>query len=477
MATNNDFPSLSEASKKRLRTEVMEDEVDGEMFVVAHAKGDVSLGTLNPFLLQKSLTAVAGELKSVKKLRNGDLLVTSVSRKQAQRLIKCEKLGGYEVSFEYHKTLNSCRGVISVEELVGMSEEDILEEFKIYDVTAVRRINIRKDGVYVPTRNLILTFSKNRLPASIKAGYLNCPVRPYIPSPLRCFKCQKFGHSKLACRGSLVCARCSEKDHESENCKNDKKCVNCGEGHEAYSRSCPKWKEEKLVQEYKIKNNVTYFEARKYFQSSSVFPKSFSSVTKQIPTSNITQSEPVKGQQQPDLLSALSPDLIQTLVDLLLALQRSFVGQSAVPTAPDAFKVPVVTRPSGGLPSLPAGGRGRSLAPAAALGAIPRSGTFVSSAGGAKQAATPPSVNTFKLSTKPSTINVNASGDTKVRSQSVSEDRERSGSSSSMETESVEGSQLGQVDLKAGKNLENENDGKLKAVRRKDKEKITFKNT
>ncbi|GFS63577.1 putative RNA-directed DNA polymerase from transposon X-element [Trichonephila clavipes] len=45
---------------------------------------------------------------------------------------------------------------------------------------------------------------------SVKVAYLHCPVRPYIPNPLRCFQCQRFGHSKTTCRGQPTCARCAE---------------------------------------------------------------------------------------------------------------------------------------------------------------------------------------------------------------------------------------------------------------------------
>ncbi|GBM49962.1 hypothetical protein AVEN_34930-1 [Araneus ventricosus] len=42
----------------------------------------------------------------------------------------------------------------------------------------------------------------------------------------RCFKCQRFGHSKTSCRGTLTCARCAEVGHESTDCTRTEKCVN-----------------------------------------------------------------------------------------------------------------------------------------------------------------------------------------------------------------------------------------------------------
>ncbi|GFW30218.1 uncharacterized protein TNCV_3067701 [Trichonephila clavipes] len=52
-------------------------------------------------------------------------------------------------------------------------------------------------------------------PSTIKAVYLNCKIRPYIPNPLRCFKCPRFGHSQTSCRGQLTCSRCASVGHAS----------------------------------------------------------------------------------------------------------------------------------------------------------------------------------------------------------------------------------------------------------------------
>ena len=51
----------------------------------------------------------------------------------------------------------------------------------------------------------ILTFEKPSIPKEIRIGYTIERVELYIPAPLRCFKCQKFGHHKEICRGRRVC--------------------------------------------------------------------------------------------------------------------------------------------------------------------------------------------------------------------------------------------------------------------------------
>ncbi|GFX32474.1 CCHC-type domain-containing protein [Trichonephila clavipes] len=89
----------------------------------------------------------------------------------------------------------------------------------------IRRITIRRDGQVVNTKHLILTFACPDLPQFIAADYLRCSERPYIHNPIRCFQCQRFGHSKTTCRGKPTCARCCEVGHDSGECNGQKKAL------------------------------------------------------------------------------------------------------------------------------------------------------------------------------------------------------------------------------------------------------------
>ncbi|GFV77962.1 uncharacterized protein TNCV_1161 [Trichonephila clavipes] len=128
-----------------------------------------------------------------------------------------------------------------------------------------------------------------KLPSTIKAGYLNCKIRPYIPNPLRCFKCQRFGHSQTACRGQLTCSRCASVGHVSSDCSLELKCVNCLQPHSADSKLCPKWKIEKEIQTIKTNKNISYIEARKLIgpQLSQIYAQA----TKSITVNNYTQTD------------------------------------------------------------------------------------------------------------------------------------------------------------------------------------------
>lgn len=99
-----------------------------------------------------------------------------------------------KVTVSAHRTLNTVRGVISEDDLMDCPVEEILEGMHGQAVIAAKRIIILRDGKEIPTKHIILTLELNSILSSVKAGYLNCRVRPYVPNRIRCFRCQRFGH-------------------------------------------------------------------------------------------------------------------------------------------------------------------------------------------------------------------------------------------------------------------------------------------
>ncbi|GFX27449.1 uncharacterized protein TNCV_35461 [Trichonephila clavipes] len=151
----------------------------------------------SPFAIQKALKGVGGDPKSVKKLHSGDLLIETVSALQSKSFLLARTFIDSTLTVTPHKSLNSCRGVISEPDLLRTSEAEILKGLSDQGVTQVRRITILRDSTRLPTKHIILTFNSPKLPTTIKAGYLNCKIRPYIPNHLRCFKCQSQRHLLL----------------------------------------------------------------------------------------------------------------------------------------------------------------------------------------------------------------------------------------------------------------------------------------
>ncbi|GFV68801.1 uncharacterized protein TNCV_1969731 [Trichonephila clavipes] len=156
-----------------------------------------------------------------------------------------------------HKSLNSSQCVISEPDLICTPDAEILEGFS-------------GQGV-------------------IRADYLNCKIRPYIPNTLRCFKCQRFGHSQTSCRGQLTCSRCASVGHSSTDCTLEPKCFNCSQSHSSDSKLYPKWKIEKQIQEIKTNNNISYQEARKLIAPQ--LSQTYAQVAKSSTATSTTQTD------------------------------------------------------------------------------------------------------------------------------------------------------------------------------------------
>ncbi|GFV77838.1 uncharacterized protein TNCV_4674321 [Trichonephila clavipes] len=242
----------------------------------------------SPFAIFKALQAI-GEPKSVKKMRSGDLLVETKSAIQSKSYLSTKHFLDSFLTVTPHRSLNFSRGVISEPDLLTTPDAEILDGFSDQGVIQVRRITIKKDATVIPTKHMILTFNNPNLPATVKAGYLNCKIRPYVPNPLRCFKCQRFGHSQTACRGQLTCSRCATVGHPSTDCTLEPKCVNCFLSHPSDSKLCSKWKTEKEIQVIKTNRNIPYVEARKLITPQ--LSQSYAQVTKLSTTTTTTQTD------------------------------------------------------------------------------------------------------------------------------------------------------------------------------------------
>ena len=235
-------------------------------FLIVSSTVEGALNKLSPFAIQKAIVGLAGEPKSVKKIRSG-LLIECTTQKHSSCLLQSTVFCNVPIKVTAHSSLNSSKGVIRCRDLEGVSEEEICQNVSSQDVTGVRRIKVRRNNELLPTNTFVLTFNVPTLPTSIKAGYLNIPVEPFIPNPLRCFKCQRFGHGQNTCRGKLTCARCGQFDHDNKACVNDVVCINCKGNHCAYSRECPRWKLEKQVQQVQVQNRLSFPEARKLVET------------------------------------------------------------------------------------------------------------------------------------------------------------------------------------------------------------------
>ncbi|XP_014258530.1 uncharacterized protein LOC106672001 [Cimex lectularius] len=223
-----------------------------------------------PFRLYKNIKEILGVTSTITKSREGKICIGVTGREKEETLKQLKTLAGHEVEVTPHQRLNTSRGVVICRDLMNSSVDVIKEGLEDQGVLEVRRMNTRRNGQIVPSASLILTFDTPICPEEIRAAFYKLKVRPYIPSPQRCYRCQRFGHISLRCKSPQEFCECGREAHPKESgCADPPTCVNCGGCHTSRSASCPILSKEREIQKMKVMNRMSFREARAVVDSKS----------------------------------------------------------------------------------------------------------------------------------------------------------------------------------------------------------------
>jgi hypothetical protein len=371
-----DFPSLNANTHKRSRDSSdsepenhleKQSRKDGAQrfpryFLIAAADANKPMTRISPTKGLYALKSLVGTVEKVIRQQNGNLIVGLQRPGQVRNLMDTKEINSIPCIVSSFQQMNSKKGVIRCSALRDIPEEEIVEDLSSEGVIAARKLYFTKDGRRLTSNTVILTFDGSVLPKVIKAGYLNLKVEPYIPNPLRCFNCNRFGHPRDKCKRKACCARCGKEDHEDDKmCAESPHCVNCLGDHQAYSRDCPIFLEEKSIQRLRVTENLSFPEARQRIRPSPSQPgRSYSSVVKKTVSSIATQVD----------------------------MDKDMTGKIVLPTP----------RPTSSTEATPSGARST---PAAATRPTPSASTAESSASSAEPAASSKATPALKATSKP----------------------------------------------------------------------------
>ena len=281
----NTHPPSNDRKKRRADDSLIVSDDDSNnsypTFIVVEPEESHSI-TLSIFAIQKLLKCAVGDVKNAKKLRNGSVLIEVASKAQAENALKMHTWISTPVKVSAHRSLNSCKGIIRCRDLRDCSDDEVREALSAEGVTHVKHLFTKRNESSVPTNTFIITFNKPTLPKSVRAAYLNIPVEPFVPGPLRCYKCQKFGHGQNSCSHQPVCARCGIEGHKDTNCpEQEPKCANCSGDHPAYSRQCPEWIKQQAIVKIKTERNISFNEAKQLYSQQPANANSSTSIGQQ----------------------------------------------------------------------------------------------------------------------------------------------------------------------------------------------------
>ena len=311
----------------------------GSYVIIKPRDEGVSFRKINVFWPTKYLRSICGaENLEIESPANGSLIVRTQNRAQTKALLKCTRFCEKDVTVSLHPSRNSTKGTVFAPEMRFMTEAEILEGLRCEGVSHVRRLTTFRDGERKDTNLLVITFDTTTLPDSLLAGHIRYPVRVFIPNPLRCFNCQRFGHSSKFCKQNARCQKCGETPHEGSICSAPIKCLSCNStDHGTNSNQCPVWKREKEICAVKATSGVSYQQARR-----SVEEKNPSTDKKTYAQAAKVQT--IAAQTQTDPLPQLPP---LKLLPPITSHQSPVTSESAVNTEnPAASVAPAPPRPT-----------------------------------------------------------------------------------------------------------------------------------
>lgn len=280
---------------------------DAELVVILQPveKGK-SLYLTNSLKVKRDLLAAVKNDKNIirsKHLRKGGLIVVAANKLAYDALCAITEINGIPVTVNPPKSETSALGFISDVD-PEITEEELIEainERSPNKATFVKRsMNARKI-----MSNITITFEGKIMPKKVFIGMNAHTVRRYIPPPLQCYVCQRFGHGSKTCESESRCVHCAQTGHKPKDCPNREKdpvCANCGGKHPACANKCPARQVNKEIIKFKTNNNTTYQVAK-----SNVLPKgtSYAAALRKVQNSNAsdhmrshTQDEDFSERQQ-----------------------------------------------------------------------------------------------------------------------------------------------------------------------------------
>jgi hypothetical protein len=153
-----------------------------------------------------------------------------------------------------HPTFSTSSGLIYIENLPKEQADEFITELVQYE-DCVRDARIAK--FITPRKNtttaLMLNFNCPTPPKYLDIPFLDAKtkVNPFVRRPMRCYKCQKYGHTRDNCSGRQRCSHCAQEGHDrredAQLCPSEgPRCFYCEEnGHSTGHKDCPQDQKER----------------------------------------------------------------------------------------------------------------------------------------------------------------------------------------------------------------------------------------
>ena len=195
------------------------------------------------------------------------------------------------------------RSILSLSETQIMAQLTVSSSCATNAILSVQKVYPRKtlsdsDSLYSSVHSMRISIEcSSAIPDRVFFHSVSLRVSPYILPPIRCFRCQRYGHGAISCRRSARCARCSSTNHITTACNpsNELNCFACGPGssHTCSSTRCKFYKAALTIAAHVQCGNLNRDQASAHYASL------YSSPEKVPPAQPLIMPSPVFSPQLP----------------------------------------------------------------------------------------------------------------------------------------------------------------------------------
>ena len=203
--------------------------------VIVKFVGGHDIGKVGPVKLSREIHRCVGEVEMVRVMADGALLIVCKDEGQRVKAVGLREVCGRKVEVVKRVGVEPVVKGVVYGIPVGEDLEELKGEVRGAQVVGIRRLQARREGVRVDSLSVVMEFRGRVVPKRVVIGCSQYRVRPFVPPPLRCYKCQRYGHIAAGCKGKLRCGKCGG-EHGNGQCPEgaEEKCVNCGGKHPVF---------------------------------------------------------------------------------------------------------------------------------------------------------------------------------------------------------------------------------------------------
>ena len=249
-------------------------------FTLQFPEGNIK--KINPFDIKRTVKQITGsDPKALTNINKDSYCIEMQSHSQSIDILNLKKVNDLPCKVILHPTFNYSRALIYVEDVKIDNNEEFQEylqgKYNIASVTPAPFIKTRSPD----TQAYIVNFKGENLPYSIyiPGERRDTIVRKFHSKPLRCFRCQQYGHPVKYCRAvSPVCGKCANIGHSTDQCSSDVICcLHCKGSHLVGARECPTQETQIQLVEIQQQERVSLRRAKQIMENNNEYyrpPKS-----------------------------------------------------------------------------------------------------------------------------------------------------------------------------------------------------------